>query len=526
MKKYGKLCFAIAMLCLMSSVVGSSAFAVDDVFLQIKEMLNPSSACGSVCDGEGHFSDSAGDVVDINGEIIEHTHRIHIEDIDAIGLWYEITDSSVELSLRVNGQILNRGSFDEINLLYGEGDADFPNITTIDIDSALYEFLIETENNLYQVRYVNGEVEVTDAFFEVNVTDASAFVNDESLRISFSLDTSDDELVGIQASSQYLRFDFNLSDLYNMSDEELFDAMFIALDTIPNYPLELYYAECEYSTIPQYKSVRFEGMIVPMTGQPPYAYEWDFGDGQTQIGPSVSHRYVELGEYVFTLTVTDGAGDSCSLDGSVIVVVEPCVDFSWYPETCRFGQVVSFNSEVYNFDGFIQNYSWRFGDGHGGYGQNVSHVFNEPGTFTVSLIAEDEYGFELLQKREIEILNEAPLKPARPHGVESGSINETYSYSTSSSDPEGDGIYYRWDFGDGNCSDWLGPYDSGEECLVEYCWSCKGDYEVRVWAKDVYGYCSKWSESLPVSMPVEVVRPWWNLILDFVDWFLALFGTI
>ncbi len=519
MKKYGKLCFAVAMLCLMSSVVGSSAFAVDDVFLQVKEMLNPSSACGSVCDEEGHFSDSIGDVVDINGEIIEHTYRIDIEDIDVAELWYEITDSTVELSLSVYGQILNRGSFDELDLLYGEWD---PNQDIIDIDSTLYEFLIETENNLYQVRYVNGEVEVTDAYYEVNVTDASALVNDETLRISFSLDTSDDELVGIQAASLYLYFNFNLSDPPNMTEDEF---MFIAFDTIPNDPLEIYYAECEYSTIPQYKSVRFEGMVVPMTGQPPYTYEWDFGDGQTQIGPSVSHRYVELGEYVFTLTVTDGAGDSCSQDGSVNVVAEPCVDFWWSPEICRFGEVVCFDSEVYNFDGCVETYSWRYGDGHWGYGQNSSHVFNRPGIFTVSLIAEDEHGIKLFQEREIEIVNEAPLIPTRPQGTESGSINVTYSYSTSTSDPEGDGIYYRWDFGDGNCSEWLGPYAAGEECLVEYCWLCKGDYEVRVCAKDVYGYYSKWSEPLPVNMPVEIVRPWWNLLLDFVDWFLALFGN-
>lgn len=297
--KTGKLVIPMCMLCclLVSLIPVSTAFSASD-----------------------SLTDVTGDVVDIEGSIIETSTYIDIEDIDAVGFEYTITDNSVELVLTVDGQILNRGSFDEINLLYGEGDADFANITTINIDSALYDFLIETENNLFQVRYVNGEVEVTDAYFEVNVTDASASVDGDTLTITFSLDTADDELVSVQAGSQYLLFDFDLSDLYNMTDAELYDSMFIALDTIPNSPLEIYYAEAEAYTVEEDVPVMFEGMIVPMTGQPPYTYEWDFGDGSTATGNTVNHTYASTGEFTFTLTVTDGAGDSVTESDSLNVV--------------------------------------------------------------------------------------------------------------------------------------------------------------------------------------------------------------
>ena len=58
-----------------------------------------------------------------------------------------------------------------------------------------------------------------------------------------------------------------------------------------------------------------------------------------------------------------------------------------------------------------------------------------------------------------------------------------------------------WDWGDGNMSDWIGPYNSGETCEASYVWSSKGSYEVKVKAKDEYGSESPWSDPLPISMP-------------------------
>lgn len=37
-----------------------------------------------------------------------------------------------------------------------------------------------------------------------------------------------------------------------------------------------------------------------------YSFFWDFGDGTTGSGPSVQHTYTKKGEYVVSLTVTDG----------------------------------------------------------------------------------------------------------------------------------------------------------------------------------------------------------------------------
>ena len=47
---------------------------------------------------------------------------------------------------------------------------------------------------------------------------------------------------------------------------------------------------------------------------------------------------------------------------------------------------------------------------------------------------------------------------------------------------------------------WLGPYDSGVNMSASHCWD-KGDFEIRVKAKDIAGEESLWSDPFPISMP-------------------------
>ncbi len=49
---------------------------------------------------------------------------------------------------------------------------------------------------------------------------------------------------------------------------------------------------------------------------------------------------------------------------------------------------------------------------------------------------------------------------------------------------------------------WLLPGgESGEIYEVNHTWDEKGEYEIRVKAKDEHGAESEWSDPLPVSMP-------------------------
>jgi len=93
-----------------------------------------------------------------------------------------------------------------------------------------------------------------------------------------------------------------------------------------------------------------------------------------------------------------------------------------------------------------------------------------------------------------------PDKPEKPSGHTSGTAGVEYEYSTFTTDPNNDQIYYKWDWGNGNMSDWIGPYDSGIEISMIHSWE-KGSYSIKVKARDIYGEESPWSEPLPISMP-------------------------
>jgi len=97
--------------------------------------------------------------------------------------------------------------------------------------------------------------------------------------------------------------------------------------------------------------------------------------------------------------------------------------------------------------------------------------------------------------------SQAPAKPEDLDGPTSGKINEEHTYTASTTDPDGDQLYYLFDWGNGEFSGWVGPYDSGDTAEASYSWSEQGDYEIRVKAKDDHGVQSEWSDPLPVTMP-------------------------
>jgi len=101
---------------------------------------------------------------------------------------------------------------------------------------------------------------------------------------------------------------------------------------------------------------------------------------------------------------------------------------------------------------------------------------------------------------KFETNNHPPNKPDKPSGCTSGVSGKKYDYKTSTTDPEGENIYYYWDWGDGSNSKWLGPYQSGQEVTESHKWDSQGDFQIRVKAKDVNNAESDWSK-LSVSIP-------------------------
>lgn len=101
----------------------------------------------------------------------------------------------------------------------------------------------------------------------------------------------------------------------------------------------------------------------------------------------------------------------------------------------------------------------------------------------------------------VKVKGGAPETPDKPDGTTKGKPNINYVFTTSSSDPDNDQIFYKWSWGDGNFSSWYGPYNSNETVSANHTWNAKGTYFVKVKAKDIDGLESQWSDTLSVSIP-------------------------
>jgi len=258
-------------------------------------------------------------------------------------------------------------------------------------------------------------------------------------------------------------------------------------------------------------------------------YDWDFGDGSIHSSlVSPTHSYTSYGTYTVTLTVTTTnmcgfsytATDTTTAKCFSDPTEEPPVVILLYPEG---GETLKGKVKVewYAYDTqdeydmpiylYYYDYSWNQINGilenTGEYMWDTTSL--PDGTYKLLVEAVDGGGnvghdesepFQIKNHDE-PTENQAPNKPSRPSGPAKGKAGEEYTYSSSTSDSDGDQVWYMWDFGDGKSSGWLGPYNSGETCEASHVWSEKDDYQIKVKAKDEYGKESAWSDPFGISMP-------------------------
>lgn len=142
---------------------------------------------------------------------------------------------------------------------------------------------------------------------------------------------------------------------------------------------------------------------------------------------------------------------------------------------------------------------------------NISTLSYDPGTLAYdelyrwSIVAWDSHGLStqglVWWFRTAWAPGHPPNKPSQPSGQTNGIVGQEYVYTTSTTDPDGDQVYYLWDWGDGNNSGWSQAYFSGTTVGVKHKWTSKGSYSVKVKAKDMLEQESSWSDPLAITMP-------------------------
>ena len=105
----------------------------------------------------------------------------------------------------------------------------------------------------------------------------------------------------------------------------------------------------------------------------------------------------------------------------------------------------------------------------------------------------NESGYSNQVSYSIPAPNGAPSAPATPSGPSSALVSTAITFSTSGTDPNGDSLEYRYDWGDGVLSSWGGAGRS-------HSWAAAGQYAVKAQARDSLGGQSAWSAAKTVTI--------------------------
>lgn len=159
-------------------------------------------------------------------------------------------------------------------------------------------------------------------------------------------------------------------------------------------PVQVLAVDCPADVVETGETSTFTASVNADATQP-VSLSWDFGDGTTATGMTARHSWSTPGTYNVTVTASnERATDSETCTVTVEAPPVPARIISIDASETRF-QVcepveVDFDANVEGDEPL--NYEWDFGDGATGTGEEVSHTYTEPGTYTVTLTVSNETG--------------------------------------------------------------------------------------------------------------------------------------
>jgi PKD repeat protein len=255
----------------------------------------------------------------------------------------------------------------------------------------------------------------------------------------------------------------------------------------------------------------FDGSSSSDTDGTILGYMWNFGDGATASGVTVSHSYATAGSYNVSLTVTDDDGLSDTSTYSLLIqessTNQSPVAVVNGPTGALVGETVIFDSGgSYDADGTIVSYVWDFGDGGASAlaqagarsgDSTMAHVYNAPGTYQVTLTVTDDDGLSAMAWHTLVVQESGTNQPpvAVITGPAGGTVGEELAFDgRDSSDNDGSVVDYAWDYGDGT---------TGSGQRVNHSYAAPGSYQVTLTVTDDGGLSGTATHIVIIDQPAN-----------------------
>ncbi|MFY9310958.1 MAG: PKD domain-containing protein, partial [Bacteroidia bacterium] len=210
------------------------------------------------------------------------------------------------------------------------------------------------------------------------------------------------------------------------------------------------------------------------------SWTWDFGDASpTDNLQNPSHTYSNAGNHSATLIIETSLGCKDTITKNVTVHYNPVASYT-HTDVC-FGDSMYFSSTstVHNSSSIV-SYLWLFGESSAtGSSQNTSHLYNFPGTYTVSLIVTTNNGCKDTITKNV-VVHALPVAQfTAPVNVCHGNIA---SFTDGSTIPNTDTIQsWSWNFADGS------PLLNQQTVTGGHLYAAAGTYNVSLITTSTFG---------------------------------------
>ncbi len=202
----------------------------------------------------------------------------------------------------------------------------------------------------------------------------------------------------------------------------------------------------DFSATPSTGAAPLNVQFTDKSGNNPFAWAWNFGDGAISGAQNPSHTYTAAGNYTVTLTTQNNVGTSQKTQViQVISLSAPVSNFTFAPATGQAPLTVQFTDTSSNSP---SSWSWTFTDDFSTSNeQNPVHTFKSAGTYGVLMTASNVAGSGQMKLQTITVNATPVITPVADFSAtpSTGVAPLAVQFTDASTNAD----QWLWNFGDG-----------------------------------------------------------------------------